>query len=398
MKYSYVAAALAAPVALAAPAKRQSTNIDATVLQFALTLEHLENVFYHQALAKFSAADFMAAGYGANYYNNLKYISFDEQQHVSLLTSALTAAGAKPVAACTYNFPYTDVNSFITLSSVLEGVGVSAYLGGAPLITSKDYLTVAASILVTESLHTSLQRNAINEVIVGTPYGTPLDPTSVYTLAAMFITGCPSSNMALPFTPYPTLTLTTMAGTCEAPNCYPPAMGKRDMWATYTTAGTAVKTIADGQPQAPTATAVRTIADGQPQAATATATAVKTIADGQPQASGTGSAKAGATSAAAAAKNMKALAVGATVSFTVKSAAPAGSFLTFVYGLTVTSVPISGSGMTISAAIPATAGGQTYVFLTKTAAAMNKLDGSSILAGPAIVEVAPAPAVIDNSS
>lgn len=62
--------------------------------------------------------------------------------------------------------------SFITLSSVLEGVGTSAYLAGAPLITSKQYLTVAGSILVAEALHTSMQRGAIGEVPMANPYGT----------------------------------------------------------------------------------------------------------------------------------------------------------------------------------------------------------------------------------
>lgn len=59
--------------------------------------------------------------------------------------------------------------SFITLSSVLEGVGTSAYLGGAPLITSKAYLTVAGSILAVEALHTSYQRAAIGEVPMANP-------------------------------------------------------------------------------------------------------------------------------------------------------------------------------------------------------------------------------------
>lgn len=120
MKFSSIlalaSAALAAPVV-----KRQAAITDADILQFALTLEHLENVFYKGALDKFTKADFHAAGLSAAYYTNLEYISHDEESHVELLTSALAAAGAMPVTACEYSFPYTDVKSFIGLSSVLEG-------------------------------------------------------------------------------------------------------------------------------------------------------------------------------------------------------------------------------------------------------------------------------------
>ncbi|EPS44864.1 hypothetical protein H072_1194 [Dactylellina haptotyla CBS 200.50] len=180
-------------------------DIDLVVLQFALTLEHLENVFYKQALKKIPEYKFLQAGYTKEYYNNIKYIAHDEEEHVKLLTGGITAAGGKPVAACKYDFPFTDVKSFISLSSILEGVGTSAYLGGAPLITSKDYLTIAGSILVTEALHTSMQRAALHRVPSANPYGTPLSPSPVYTLAAAFIKSCPSSNMALPFTAFPAL-------------------------------------------------------------------------------------------------------------------------------------------------------------------------------------------------
>jgi len=208
MKFTLATAALAATAVVAAPFTRRQALTDADILQFALTLEHLENVFYKGGLSKFSEADAVAAGFSANYYNNLKYVTHDEEQHVELLTAGLMAAGAKPVAACMYKFPYTDFRSFVGLAAILEGVGVSAYLGAAPAIASKDYLTIAGSILVTEALHESVQRFNLGQVAPANPYGTPLGANEVYTLAAAMITSCPSSNVALPFKAFPTLAAT----------------------------------------------------------------------------------------------------------------------------------------------------------------------------------------------
>ena len=144
---------------------------------------------------------FIDAGFDTTYFKNLNFIIHDEEEHVKLLTSAIKAAGAEPVAACEYNFPMADVKTFLTLSSVLEGVGTSAYLGAAGLISDPANLGVAASILVTEALHTSQQRLALGQVPAANPYGTGLGVNAVFTLAAGFITSCPPTNSVLPVRP-----------------------------------------------------------------------------------------------------------------------------------------------------------------------------------------------------
>lgn len=187
---------------------RQLTDLDLVVLQFALFLEHLENVYYKLGLQKFKEKDFTDAGFDTGYYNNLKFIAQDEEAHVVVLTQEILAAGAKPVESCEYNFgkALDDVKAFVSLGSVLEGVGVSAYSGGSPLITSKDILVAAAAILVAEGLHQGIQRQSLQQVVSANIVGTPASPTAIFTLASAFVASCPSTNMALPFTAFPTLT------------------------------------------------------------------------------------------------------------------------------------------------------------------------------------------------
>lgn len=212
-KLALFAAAVAA-VPVAEIVERQVSDrkkiTDAQILNYALTLEHLEDTFYQQGLANFTQAQFAAAGYNATFYNNLKEISSDEATHVSFLTSALEAAGAKAVAACTYDFGVTSVQSFIATSNILEGVGVSAYLGAAQNITNKAYLTAAASILTVEARHSAYIRASDQPVgnnlsPFPSPFDTPLDFDEVYSLASQFIVSCPKTNPALPVKAFPVL-------------------------------------------------------------------------------------------------------------------------------------------------------------------------------------------------
>ena len=354
------------------------------------------------------------------YYNNLKYIAYDEQVHVQALSAAISAAGATPVQACTYSFPYTDVASFITLSSVLEGVGTSAYLGGAPLITSKQYLTVAGSILATEALHTSYQRAAIGEVPMANPFETPLNPNPVFTLAAAFIVSCPANNPPLPFTAFPTLTATK--GQCVPEGPSGSGYNKRSGWEDYNNemASSTMEEYSKATPEAASKTdEYESMSTGwehakpseKPEGAyqsqheggwgnhnEASKTMDYASKGGEYTKTMTQYAPSGTSGAGCALPSKVACAApaGSAYTFTAASNIPKGSFVTFASGLSVASVQGQINGNTVTANIPAIAMGQTYVFITSVAET-TMVNDADILFGPAIIEVAPPSPPLDNS-
>ncbi|TFB04150.1 Protein rds1 [Trichoderma ghanense] len=195
-----------------AVAKRQNAAAQALglgdfdILQFALTLENLEESFYREGFAKFPASDFTALGLSDEQIQDLQNIGFTEGEHVILLQSSLAQNGVKPVQRCTYDFGFTTAAAMVQTAAVLENVGISAYLGAAPLLASPAILGVAGSILTIEARHQSSIRVFSGEKAVPQAFDAPLGPKAVFSLAAPFIKSCPSdSNLKL--TAFPALKL-----------------------------------------------------------------------------------------------------------------------------------------------------------------------------------------------
>ncbi len=161
---------------------------DNDILNFALNLEYLEAEFYLYAATGtgLSSADALTGagtttvpqGIAAVPWSSPAFAQYaneiaqDELDHVRAIQAAITANKGTPVPrpALDLTFfgplavaagittpspfnPFLSTNAFLVGAFVFEDVGVTAYTGAAPLITSTPILSAAAGIQAVEAYH-----------------------------------------------------------------------------------------------------------------------------------------------------------------------------------------------------------------------------------------------------
>jgi len=134
-------------------AAAQEMGGDLDVLNFALTLEHLEATFYSRAAAK-------GRNLSGETMRLVREIRDNETAHVDALTETIKRVGGKAVQAPKVGFGdvFTNQDRFLKLAQTLEDTGVSAYNGAAPSIRSSEVLMAAGSIVQVEARHAALIR------------------------------------------------------------------------------------------------------------------------------------------------------------------------------------------------------------------------------------------------
>ncbi|KAJ3245699.1 hypothetical protein HDU78_008756 [Chytriomyces hyalinus] len=187
--------------------------IDLTVLNFALTLEHLEATYYQEGLSKFGLDAFSSIGLPNFVLQQFKTIAADESIHVTFLQNAIAATFGMNLAVpkCTYNFDgaLANIQSFITFAAILEKTGVQAYDGGVKLIVNDNIKTAAATIATVEGRHSSFLNLLTGAGPAPGPFDTPLGIRPVISIAAGLIKSCPYT---LPAMPFPALTTVDGSG------------------------------------------------------------------------------------------------------------------------------------------------------------------------------------------
>lgn len=160
------------------------------VLNYALTLEHLESAFYRDGLAAIGVDGITGLGFQSGVFDYLSEIGAHEADHVTVLSDVITQLGGTPVAEGTYDFGYTDAAGFLQVAQALEDTGVAAYTGAAQyLIESDELLTAALTIHGVEARHAAY----LAILNAGNPYpdafNAPLTPAEVLDIATPFIQG-----------------------------------------------------------------------------------------------------------------------------------------------------------------------------------------------------------------
>lgn len=152
---------------------------DVAILNYALTLEHLENAFYRDALENFSDDELMNADVLSEFSEDLRMTVPDrlravgdhEAAHVKTITGVVNDLGGTPVEEAEYDFGYENASEFFGVAKALENTGVAAYKGAAPSVSNDDIFSAAIGIHSVEARHASF----LNELNVSSPYPNAVD-------------------------------------------------------------------------------------------------------------------------------------------------------------------------------------------------------------------------------
>lgn len=172
------------PLVGRALAQEGGSEGDVEILNFALTLEILEQTFYQEGLRQVS-------GLSGELASLVEELEANEAEHVDALTATIQDLGGQADQPPELDFgeAYSSEEAFLELAQTLEDTGVSAYNGAAPAIESDEVLSAAGSIVQIEARHAALVRLQRGEEPAPVAFDEARDEDQVLDEVQQFITG-----------------------------------------------------------------------------------------------------------------------------------------------------------------------------------------------------------------
>lgn len=156
---------------------------DLQILNYALTLEHLESAAYKAVLGMN-----VLTGRALTYF---QAFGAHESTHVDTITMAIRQLGGTPVSPANYNFSSVpkDAAGIVAFFQTVEAVGASAYLGAAASIKANNILDAALSIHAVEAEHAAALADLVmpgGDLFAPEAFATPRTPDQVMQIVAPF--------------------------------------------------------------------------------------------------------------------------------------------------------------------------------------------------------------------
>jgi len=155
---------------------------DIGILNYALTLEYIEDDFY---------SDVIESGlFKGDQLALIQTFGKDEAAHVAALTQTVRKLGAKPAPKPKTKFPLDDAQSVLELAATVENLGAAAYLGQAPRIESAAVLAAALAIHAVEGRHAAALNTLTEQSFVPDgAFAKPADAATVLDSVQPFLVG-----------------------------------------------------------------------------------------------------------------------------------------------------------------------------------------------------------------
>ncbi|GAB1214457.1 hypothetical protein ATERTT37_003620 [Aspergillus terreus] len=170
----------------------------------ALYQEYIELDLFHDGLARFSEADFTAAGLTAEDRFLIEFMADQEVGHATMLTNILGPFAPKQ---CIYDYPYTTVQEFIDFCQKLTRFGESGVYGFLAHLDSRESATLLLQSITTEARQQMVFRQFEGLFPMPVWFEVGVPQSWAWTLLAPYISSCPPDQTRLVWQNFPGLSI-----------------------------------------------------------------------------------------------------------------------------------------------------------------------------------------------